>query len=562
MNNKISTSLMIAALALMTSCKFEQPMPVINPDPVFEQSGLQKFETNAIYEDFTTEVTIVRTAGLSKEITLNFSIDAALIEEQNNINQTSYKLLDEKYYEMASSAVMPASEKTLTVPVTIKPSAIVKDLGLEAANNLVIPIVISGADMAIEDAGLVGRILLTPVIDLPRIEVADPELKPELSFIPTIPLTQTVELLTLSNFTTLNAGKVTYRPSMDRVDEYNEENGTEYKPLPADTYTINDGVFNEESLTMTSEIVFDCAGIGGTDTYLLPLELAQTGSDYNIENAGPIYVIVNLSELKVKVDSEFETTATGKGLFSVSFNSPMPDDQTVSVKYDPSLIEAYNDANGTSYKTLDEDKIEFTGANVVAGNLGANIEYTVDIVDLPYDTDVYLVPLTIDMESVLEGTVLDTPSTVYIEVKKSLTGDYQAEAGTATVLGTEDWTWKLLQIPAIYLCDAAHVPDNTEKNQKYYFIYGGTGWKDGFIFFNISDEPMHGKEDCVKLVDFQDRVNTGNPGNGYDEIINNSYLNTKTGEIVIDCLIKGVWAPDPTGNDQTKGYWICAKFNR
>ena len=52
MKKKILTGLWFPVLALLASCEFDHPEAVIYPDPVFGQSGLQQFATNAIYEDY------------------------------------------------------------------------------------------------------------------------------------------------------------------------------------------------------------------------------------------------------------------------------------------------------------------------------------------------------------------------------------------------------------------------------------------------------------------------------------------------------------------------------
>ena len=85
------------------------------------------------------------------------------------------------------------------------------------------------------------------------------------------------------------------------------------------------------------------------------------------------------------------------------------------------------------------------------------------------------------------------------------------------------------------------------------------------MFFDISDEPMPNHENCVKLINFQDREQFNESTGqyvGYDSILNNSYLNLVTGEVVIDCIIQGYWAPAPTNESQTKGYQCCVKLSR
>ena len=80
---------------------------------------------------------------------------------------------------------------------------------------------------------------------------------------------------------------------------------------------------------------------------------------------------------------------------------------------------------------------------------------------------------------------------------------------------------------------------------------------DGIIYFDISDEPMPGHENCVKLINFQDRDPACDPISA-----NASYLNLVTGDIVIDFIIESYWAPDPTEEGQIKGELRCVKLSR
>jgi len=566
MKKKILTGLWFPVLALLASCEFDHPEAVIYPDPVFGQSGLQQFATNAIYEDYIVEVPITRTCGLSQEVTLNLSVDAAVLDEYNEQYGAAYTLLGSDYYTLPASVTIPATVKEILVPVTIHPSELVDALGLEKANRTILPVRISGSSVLTEESGTLGRVLLAPVVSKPEIDAVVPATTPELSFISTIPLTQDIVLTTLANFTTLDVSKVSYAPVMDKVQEYNTANQTNYLPLPENTFTIKEDVFDSETLEMKSTITFDCAKLGGINDYLLPVELTQKGTEYNIGQSGPIYIIVRLTELKVKANDggKVVTTATGKGELIVNINTPIPNEMSVNMTYDASQIAIYNENNGTTYKELDASKIKVTPSVISAGSMSGSVTYEIDILDLPYDADKYLVPLKIDASALASGTVVEEPSTVYVEVNKTLAGDYFSEAWTPLVPGTEDWSSRNVPTTRIYL--SGENGKSSQNGMKYYFVYGGvTQWADGIMFFDISDEPMPNHENCVKLINFQDREQLNESTGqyvGYDSILNNSYLNLVTGEVVIDCIIQGYWAPAPTNESQTKGYQCCVKLSR
>lgn len=553
MKKKILTGLWFPVLALLASCEFDHPEAVIYPDPVFGQSGLQQF-ANAIYEDYIVEVPITRTCGLSQEVTLNLSVDAAVLDEYNEQYGAAYTLLGSDYYTLPASVTIPATVKEILVPVTIHPSELVAALGLEKANRTILPVRISGSSVLTEESGTLGRVLLAPVVSKPEIDAVVPATTPELSFISTIPLTQDIVLTTLANFTTLDVSKVSYASVMDKVQEYNTANQTDYLPLPENTFTIKEDVFDSETLEMKSTITFDCAKLGGINDYLLPVELTQKGTEYNIGQSGPIYIIVRLTELKVRANDggKVVTTATGKGELKVSINTPIPNEMSVNMTYDASKIAAYNESNNTAYKELDASKIRVTPSVISAGSMSGTVTYEIDILDLPYDADKYLVPLKIDASALADGTVVEEPSTVYVEVNKSLVGNYFLEPWTSVLKGTQDKSSQMNS--QIFLC--SEQGKNPSNGQKYYFNYN-SGWADGIIYFDISDEAMPGHKNCVRLVNFQDRDPACDPISA-----NESYLNLVTGDIVIDFIIESFWAPDPTEENQIKGELRCVKLSR
>lgn len=554
MKKKILTGALCAALGLLASCEFEHPEPTVYPDPVFEQSGLQKFGTNAVYEEYTVEIPVTRTCGLSQEITLELSTDGALLDEYNTLYGSAYTLLDDTFYTLPAAVTLPAKVKKALVPVTFRPSALVGAVGLERANLTMLPIRISGASAVTAESGTLGSVLLTPVIARPEIDAVIPPAEPKLSFIPSIPLTQDLVLTARTNFTTLDVSKIAYRPAMNLVAAYNDANGTDYAPLPEDTFTIGENKFDPETLEVKSTITFDCAKIGGSGTYLLPVELTQNGERYHIGTSGPIYIVVQLTEMKIRADDggKLLTTATGKGMLKVSINAPMTELQPVGLIYEASKVESYNQANGTDYKTLDASKIEVTATAIAPGSTDCEVAYAIDLRDLPYDGDKYLVPLTIDPSILVAGTVVEEPSTVYVEVSKSLAGNYFLEIWTSSLKGTQDKSSQMNSV--IYLCSAqGKLP---AKGQQYYFNYN-SGWADGIMFFDISDEAMPGHENCVRLINFQDREPACDPIPA-----NESYLNLATGEIVFDFIIESYWAPAPTEPDQTKGELRCVKLTR
>lgn len=554
---KICNSLLAsAAVVLAVSCSFDHDPIEVRPDPVFETSGLQRVTTNAIYKDDATVINIARTVGLSQEMSIELSVDPSLIEEYNTVYETDYTLLGAEYYSFPERVTLSAASKTAEVPVTFYPENLVKAVGMEQANNCMIPLRISGASVEMLDGGSLGYVLLTFDMETPQIKVDGPQSSPRLAFISGVPIPQTLVMSARTNFTTLDVSRISYRVRDDLVGDFNAahaDEGIDYQLLPESDYSFAEEEFDPETLLVTTAITFDCAESGGEgDAFVLPIELVQSGSQYDIEGE-VFYVVINMSEMKIMLakGSQLETTATGRGTIEVQLNAPLTEQQNVNLIYDRSLVDAYNSANGTDYQPIDPSKVTITATAIPAGSMSCNVEYAIDILDLPYDSDKYLIPLSIDESGLIEGTRIPEGSgTLYLEVDKTLVGDYFMECPyTSALIGTQDKSSQMNNF--IKLSDKAN------DTAKYYFNYN-SGWSDGKIYFNLSDEAMPGHDNCVRLVDFRDR-------DGADPITANaSYLNLVTGEIVIDFIIESYWAPEPDGSipGQIKGELRCVRLYR
>mgnify|MGYP001050028672 CR=1 FL=1 len=66
--------------------------------------------------------------------------------------------------------------------------------------------------------------------------------------------------------------------------------------------------FDTETLEIESRIEFDCAAIGGEGTYLLPLEMHS--DDYSVVQREPVYVLIQMSELKIWVTNVADLAKT------------------------------------------------------------------------------------------------------------------------------------------------------------------------------------------------------------------------------------------------------------
>ncbi len=549
-----------AVVLLLTSCEFEHPYPTVLPDPIFPENGVQAVETNLAYESYVETITIQRTYGVSKELALNIVVDEALVEEQNTINGTNYTVLDAKYYELPAVVTFEPYTKSATFEVVFKPYAMAKEMGLEAANNAILPIRIESED--IEDKAYLSELMLNPAIDTPQITVQMPETPAQLSFVPVSKLTQTYNLVADVNFNNVDVTKLEWQVVADKVAAYNSANGTNYKLLPSD-YKIGAPVFDKEALTVTTPVDMDCYKIGGEETYLLPLQLVENHADYIVNQSDIYYILVSLTELKVWVDkaSTVIDNTSGKGTITVKTNAPMDKPQPVVIKFAGDKLAAYNSANGTSYLGVAANTVTIASSEIPAGSLSVDVDFTIDISTMEFDSPTaYLVPFLLDKDSLVAGTLTEGEQTLisYFKVQKTLVGTYQREMlaslhtidsikadenyGSNAPAIKEDQGEQFGNRIVLVGTGTATDPMNTEDIGRWKYAISWHSTYENFIYFNIlMDQPVPGKENCVRLGDFCDRPHA-NPG-GYDPLVDSggSYVNTVTGEVFFDIAKFGYW---------------------
>ncbi len=541
----------VAALFMLSSCEVNYPLPVVNPDPVFDNNGFQQVPTISIYDTQEETFTISRVYGLSKEIEVRLSIDGTLIDDYNAIYASSYTLMPEEYYTIPETVKFAVNAKTAEVPVTVRVKDLVKDKGIEAASKMIIPVRMADASVEIADAGDMGNVMVSLNISVPQITVQLPVENEKLEFITAIPLTQSVSITADANFSTLDPEKVTYVADESKVAEFNKANGTNCKFLPSDRFKVQPGVFDKEKLTLTNEVVFDCASIGGDDVYLCPLVISDKAG-YTLNQAEPLYVIVEMSELRIRITDADKVTSTGQGTIGFQMNSPMLESQSINLVYDAAKVDVYNSKHGTSHKALASDKCKVTASQIAAGTKTGSVEYSMDIKEVMYDTgDTLIVPLSIDPSVLKEGTVIDeNAATVYVKIYKSLSGVY-TKHDTQSVFAARDKTAQggnnAFQ-NVIYLADGKTLagPAGSQKvvaesgyGQKYAVFYCAYLW----VYFDIDwDNELADKPGCYPLINLRDRVE------GFDDIIYNaSYFNNTNEEFIFDFITLGWWGPGGGG---------------
>lgn len=558
MKRIISSILLVAGMAV-SSCTIELPRPEVVPDPAFSLSGLQRTATISSYETTDVAVTVRRTYGVSKELELNLSVDGAAIDSYNEIYSTGFRLMDSKYYSLPESVTFAPNTQEVKFNVSIKTASLVRDNGKDA-ENLLVPVILSGASMEVADFGSMGTILVGLTTSDPTITVDVPENPETLSFLSIDPLDQTVTFKAETNFNNLDTRKVSLIVADDKVAEFNAANGTSYEPIPSSCCKIGDGEFDPEKMTFESVLSFSSAGMADGKEYLCPVILEQNGG-YVVEQSAPVYVIASLTSLRAWA-AETETKQTlmsyQDGSVTVQMNAPLSTDLTVSFRYDPDAVAAYNSSNGTSYKAFDASKVRVGESSIKAASKKATVEFSVDAAELPYDgEDSYLVALTVDRDRFPKGTSFEEgKQTVFFEVVKTITGAY-----VKTVEGLQ-WQFDLtVDENATFVAANKGGGETTQRvatftenetaynalsnridftagsahegvSQKYYIIYGGN-WKDGVILFDLSDEPD--KDGFYTMVNVSDRRTDD------DWIWNKSRFNPADGSWDLQMAVFGYW---------------------
>lgn len=574
----------VAVMASVVACDVEYDPIVIIPNPELNKTGLQTVNTISIYDEQETVINVARTAGLSKEMNMNVLVDQALLDEYNAQNGTSFEMLGSEYYTIPEEVFLAKDSLDVDFTVVTKPAAMVAGLGRTEASNYVLPLRIESPATGIDSKTDVISVLLRPAIADPKVTVEIPKQQHSLDFISVVHLSQVVDLVAVANFNTLDVNKIEFKPLGEaEVEAYNTANDTDYVLL-TEGYEMTE-TFDAETMTYTSSVEFKCWTLDESNKYLLPVEAKSTV--YGVEQKEIIYISVQMSQLKVWLSKTEMTTINSKFGVDVEINTGLENEMSINLEIDPSLVEAYNAANGTSYAAVAADKVNVETAVVEVGSKKASANVTLDMSAMSYDETKYLIPLVIKKSEFAEGTeVVENKEVIYVIAYNTIVGTYEKEAWRSnwhTKIAPHKGTNGLLSTNII---DYAKNLSYGGETRKYGIIYSYTMQ----FFFNIdlskeidpenvigfdpdlvpqvervadgwnasayedkakcqkqfAEKPGSG---CYALVDWVDRTDGSE-----DMVISNySYINVKTGEVFIDVNIMGWSSPgsqiNPWGND-------------
>jgi hypothetical protein len=214
---------------------------------------------------------------------------------------------------------------------------------------------------------------------------------------------------------------VEYQIDAAVLEQYNLENGTAYKLLPEDCYTLGDTrfTFSGKDLHAPFSFTYDPALIveasGGTyetNEYALPIRIIPDGVELTNENLGggsadQVIVVFNVKKPVLNIlrdDFEaFAITAGETGTANYTFEAGMPFTSKWDISFgfstDPQVLNnalnVYNTANGVSYELLGSDAYSILTENLTipVGGDRIQVEFSIDRTEV--DLGNFVLPLVL-----------------------------------------------------------------------------------------------------------------------------------------------------------------------
>ncbi|MDP4276492.1 MAG: DUF1735 domain-containing protein [Bacteroidota bacterium] len=542
MKNKTHYFFVLLAL-LMSACSGDlmNPIPLIGINPGFSKSGFTNASIISQNDSDVYQMIYNRVYGISRELTMSLVIDEAALAKYNQENNTAYKLLPAQYYTMPSSVHFGVKSKNADFNVIFNSKAIYEFAGsVEAASDYVVPIKAVTDQKTGVDIDESKNLVLLHVNMLPStISTVIPSAAIDLFFAKGSDSKEQVTLEGAMNFSGIDETAIS--AVVDKEAPL-LVNSTDYTLLPDANYSFGGASLNESGhVVIKGEI--NGTGLSEGVRYLLPCRLKSSDPDYVIDQTEPVYYTVTVADLKVTVTNASTTKAvaaytslsTLTGSVGVTSNVIIGKDLTINFKYDPSLIAGFNSRNGTDYLTLPQGSVEMTNSKIAKGQKEGAVSYRINTSSLTLaDKKHYLVPLVLQKSDLELGSVSGS-DVIYLDVTKTLAGEYNLQVivnqRTRNIKNTI-WEASACQRAGEAGWDAA-----IAKAQ-----YGFGGDDDWYaVLFSVTNEDMPGKANCKKIEIFTFLELLTETGGTNKVTENNSYFNTVTGEVYIDCNLFESW---------------------
>ncbi|WP_280765203.1 DUF1735 domain-containing protein [Parabacteroides sp. PFB2-10] len=534
---------LIVFACIMAGCAddLKNPIPTVEINPGFATSGYAKISAVSQNESDTYKAVYSRQYGISRDLTMLLTVSEEALSAFNAANGTTYKMLPAEYYTMPASVKFDVKSKNADFEVVVKSKQLYKSAGsVQNASQYALPIrAIAEKSEGVDEDESANTVILHIDMAAATVTTTVPSAPVNLFFVEESTAKETKTMEANLNFTGIDASAISL--TVDKNASLLSD--PQYKLLPEANYSLGQ-VKLDGTKKLAADIEFNAKNLTEEFIYVLPCYFKSSTVDYAVAQNEPVYYLLNITGVQVSiedaVDEEGEFVLKGayslstpvKGAVTVSANSVLPEELTINMVYDPSLIAAYNATEKTNYKTLPSaDLIKITNGKINAGSKGVDIAYEIDITGLKL-SDFYLVPLVLVKEDMEVGEVIGS-EVIYLEVAKSLVGTYDL-----TVITNERTRNVTNRIFHAKDCRRAIEWENVLDKAQYGF--GGDGeWY--AVLFSVTDEDMPGQANCKKIEIYTFLEALKAYGGSNDVKDNKSYYNMETGEIYIDCYVYESW---------------------
>lgn len=186
---------------------------------------------------------------------------------------------------------------------------------------------------------------------------------------------QTYDIPVVKNGKGMSAATVHLQASQAALTAYNEAHGTAYAYLPENCYEMTSALhFGEGDFRKFATIKWDLGAVAALDAsqkYVIPLELSVEGSALPVVEDRK-QAFITLLSASASMGSFTTSSMDGDLVFDgqITLNTPISTlDVTIDYAIDNSLVDAYNEANGTSYKAAPEGMVSLvaSSSSIAAG---------------------------------------------------------------------------------------------------------------------------------------------------------------------------------------------------
>lgn len=529
---------LIVFACIMAGCAddLKNPIPTVEINPGFATSGYAKISAVSQNETDTYKAVYSRQYGISRDLTMLLTVSEEVLNTFNAANGTSYKMLPAEYYTMPTSVKFDVKSKNADFEVVVKSKQLYKSAGsVQSASQYALPIrAIAENSDGVDENESANTVILHIDMAAATVTTTVPSAPVDLFFVEESTAKEIKTMEAGLNFTGIDASAISL--TIDKNASLLSD--PQYKLLPEANYSFGQ-VKLDGTKKLTADIEFNAKNLKEGYTYVLPCYFKSSTVDYAVVQSEPVYYQLNITEVKLTIAgaSEDETVGaysslkTVKGSVNVAANSVLPQELTINMAYDPSLIAAFNTNTKSNFSTLPEGtKIKITNGKINANSKDMNIQYEIDITNLKLGGDHYLVPLVLQEDDLEVGSV-EGPKVIYLDVAKNLIGTYDL-----TVITNERKRNITNRVFAAKDCQRGW--DDVQATAQYGF--GGDGeWY--AVLFSVTDEDMPGKPNCKKIEIYTFLELIVATGGSNDVKDNKSYFNTETGEIYIDCYVYESW---------------------